>query len=143
MKTNKRNQWQRKIYNLNNVLSYLRQKRYFILLVLLICIGTATGKAQSYSSPYNIDLMFQAGAILQARIDANRDKINNKVDEVFETIDDVEITLDGFTEAQANKVNEFYNALSKVRLNYADNNEVRSVILWLNKWKRYFKSWTR
>lgn len=41
---------------------------------------------------------------MQARIDANKDKVSDKVNDVFDTIDDVEITIGGFNEPQKKKI---------------------------------------
>lgn len=88
-------------------------------------------------------MLYQGAAILQARIDANKDKVSDKVNDVFDTIDDVEITIGGFNEPQKKKLNEFYEAVEKTRVNYSNNDEVRELLSWLDSWKRYFRSWAK
>ena len=117
----------------------LFKKKVMVLVAMFLGIGTITGIAQSYNSPYNINLLYQGAAILQARIDANKDKVND----VFDTIDDVEITIGGFNEPQKKKLNEFYEAVEKTRVNYSNNDEVRELLSWLDSWKRYFRSWAK
>ena len=119
------------------------KKKVMVLVAMFLGIGTITGIAQSYNSPYNINLLYQGAAILQARIDANKDKVSDKVNDVFDTIDDVEITIGGFNEPQKKKLNEFYEAVEKTRVNYSNNDEVRELLSWLDSWKRYFRSWAK
>ena len=121
----------------------LFKKKVMVLVAMFLGIGTITGIAQSYNSPYNINLLYQGAAILQARIDANKDKVSDKVNDVFDTIDDVEITIGGFNEPQKKKLNEFYEAVEKTRVNYSNNDEVRELLSWLDSWKRYFRSWAK
>ena len=121
----------------------LFKKKVMVLVAMFLGIGTITGIAQSYNSPYNINLLYQGAAILQARIDANKDKVSDKVNDVFGTIDDVEITIGGFNEPQKKKLNEFYEAVEKTRVNYSNNDEVRELLSWLDSWKRYFRSWAK
>lgn len=121
----------------------LFKKNVMVLVAMFLGIGTITGIAQSYNSPYNINLLYQGAAILQARIDANKDKVSDKVNDVFDTIDDVEITIGGFNEPQKKKLNEFYEAVEKTRVNYSNNDEVRELLSWLDSWKRYFRSWAK
>ena len=121
----------------------LFKKKVMVLVAMFLGIGTITGIAQSYNSPYNINLLYQGAAILQARIDANKDKVSDKVNDVFDTIDDVEITIGGFNEPQKKKLNEFYEAVDKTRVNYSNNDEVRELLSWLDSWKRYFRSWAK
>lgn len=121
----------------------LFKKKVMVLVAMFWGIGTITGIAQSYNSPYNINLLYQGAAILQARIDANKDKVSDKVNDVFDTIDDVEITIGGFNEPQKKKLNEFYEAVEKTRVNYSNNDEVRELLSWLDSWKRYFRSWAK
>ena len=121
----------------------LFKKKVMVLVAMFLGIGTITGIAQSYNSPYNINLLYQGAAILQARIDANKDKVSDKVNDVFDTIDDVEITIGGFNEPQKKKLNEFYEAVEKTRFNYSNNDEVRELLSWLDSWKRYFRSWAK
>ena len=121
----------------------LFKKKVMVLVAMFLGIGTITGIAQSYNSPYNINLLYQGAAILQARIDANKDKVSDKVNDVFDTIDDVEITIGGFNEPQKKKLNEFYEAVEKSRVNYSNNDEVRELLSWLDSWKRYFRSWAK
>ena len=121
----------------------LFKKKVMVLVAMFLGIGTITGIAQSYNSPYNINLLYQGAAILQARIDANKDKVSEKVNDVFDTIDDVEITIGGFNEPQKKKLNEFYEAVEKTRVNYSNNDEVRELLSWLDSWKRYFRSWAK
>ena len=121
----------------------LFKKTVMVLVAMFLGIGTITGIAQSYNSPYNINLLYQGAAILQARIDANKDKVSDKVNDVFDTIDDVEITIGGFNEPQKKKLNEFYEAVEKTRVNYSNNDEVRELLSWLDSWKRYFRSWAK
>lgn len=121
----------------------LFKKKVMVLVAMFLGIGTITGIAQSYNSPYNINLLYQGAAILQARIDANKDKVSDKVNDVFDTIDDVEITIGGFNEPQKKKLNEFYEAVEKTRVNYSNNDEVRELLSWLDNWKRYFRSWAK
>ena len=111
----------------------LFKKKVMVLVAMFLGIGTITGIAQSYNSPYN----------MQARIDANKDKVSDKVNDVFDTIDDVEITIGGFNEPQKKKLNEFYEAVEKTRVNYSNNDEVRELLSWLDSWKRYFRSWAK
>ena len=121
----------------------LFKKKVMVLVAMFLGIGTITGIAQSYNSPYNINLLYQGAAILQARIDANKDKVSDKVNDVFDTIDDVEITIGGFNEPQKKKLNEFYEAVEKTRVNYSNNDEVRELLSWLDSWKRNFRSWAK
>ena len=121
----------------------LFKKKVMVLVAMFLGIGTITGIAQSYNSPYNINLLYQGAAILQARIEANKDKVSDKVNDVFDTIDDVEITIGGFNEPQKKKLNEFYEAVEKTRVNYSNNDEVRELLSWLDSWKRYFRSWAK
>ena len=121
----------------------LFKKKVMVLVAMFLGIGTITGIAQSYNSPYNINLLYQGAAILQARIDANKDKVSDKVNDVFDTIDDVEITIGGFNEPQKKKLNEFYEAVEKTRVNYSNNDEVRELLSWLDSGKRYFRSWAK
>ena len=121
----------------------LFKKKVMVLVAMFLGIGTIAGIAQSYNSPYNINLLYQGAAILQARIDANKDKVSDKVNDVFDTIDDVEITIGGFNEPQKKKLNEFYEAVEKTRVNYSNNDEVRELLSWLDSWKRYFRSWAK
>lgn len=121
----------------------LFKKKVMVLVAMFLGIGTITGIAQSYNSPYNINLLYQGAAILQARIDANKDKVSDKVNDVFDTIDDVEITIGGFNEPQKKKLNEFYEAVEKTRVNYSNNDEVRELLSWLDSWKKYFRSWAK
>ena len=121
----------------------LFKKKVMVLVAMFLGLGTITGIAQSYNSPYNINLLYQGAAILQARIDANKDKVSDKVNDVFDTIDDVEITIGGFNEPQKKKLNEFYEAVEKTRVNYSNNDEVRELLSWLDSWKRYFRSWAK
>ena len=121
----------------------LFKKKVMVLVAMFLGIGTITGIAQSYNSPYNINLLYQGAAILQARIDANKDKVSDKVNDVFDTIDDVEITIGGFNEPQKKKLNEFYEAVEKTRVNYSNNDGVRELLSWLDSWKRYFRSWAK
>ena len=121
----------------------LFKKKVMVLVAMFLGIGTITGIAQSYNSPYNINLLYQGAAILQARIDANKDKVSDKVNDVFDTIDDVEITIGGFNAPQKKKLNEFYEAVEKTRVNYSNNDEVRELLSWLDSWKRYFRSWAK
>ena len=121
----------------------LFKKKVMVLVAMFLGIGTITGIAQSYNSPYNINLLYQGAAILQARIDANKDKVSDKVNDVFDTIDDVEITIGGFNEPQKKKLNEFYEEMEKTRVNYSNNDEVRELLSWLDSWKRYFRSWAK
>ena len=118
----------------------LFKKKVMVLVAMFLGIGTITGIAQSYNSPYNINLLYQGAAILQARIDANKDKVSDKVNDVFDTIDDVEITIGGFNEPQKKKL---YEAVEKTRVNYSNNDEVRELLSWLDSWKRYFRSWAK
>ncbi|MDB8998493.1 hypothetical protein PN613_18670 [Parabacteroides distasonis] len=85
----------------------LFKKKVMVLVAMFLGIGTITGIAQSYNSPYNINLLYQGAAILQARIDANKDKVSDKVNDVFDTIDDVEITIGGFNEPQKKKLGNY------------------------------------
>lgn len=41
------------------------------------------------------------------------------------------------------KLNEFYEAVEKTRVNYSNNDEVRELLSWLDSWKRYFRSWAK
>ena len=121
----------------------LFKKKVMVLVAMFLGIGTITGIAQSYNSPYNINLLYQGAAILPAGIDANKDKVSDKVNDVFDTIDDVEITIGGFNQPQKKKLNEFYEAVEKTRVNYSNNDEVRELLSWLDSWKRYFRSWAK
>ena len=121
----------------------LFKKKVMVLVAMFLGIGTITGIAQSYNSPYNINLLYQGAAILQARIDANKDKVRDKVTDGLESMEYVEITIGGFNEPQKKKLNEIYEAVEKTRVNYSNNDEVRELLSWLDSWKRYFRSWAK
>lgn len=95
-----------------------------------------------YESPYNLDLIQKAVIHKQQQHDRNLDLIYDKLDEIYETLDNVVDIKGKLSNQELEEVTKFEKEVNETcRCDLSNTGNVRKIILWLNNWKRYFQSW--
>ncbi len=95
-----------------------------------------------YESPYDLELLQGAMEYKQKKYDHNLNLIYDKLDEIYEVIDNV-VEIRGELSSQEKKeVSDFEKQVNEVcRCDLSETASVRKIILWLNDKKRNFQSW--
>lgn len=114
-------------------------RKLLTMLGMVMIVAGSEIKAQYY----DIDLMYRGMSVLQSKIDRNKERVYDRIDMVQEAIDNAYYELDGFTREQSESVAKYHDDLESMRVNWTDEREVRSLMTWLDRWRRCFESWTR
>ena len=97
---------------------------------------------REYTSPYNLGVIQQTMIYKQQQADQNRYLIDCEVEEILDTLDEIAELTDGFNQSQMNIIKKITRQLNEsLQCDLSNGANARSIIKWLNKWHRYFRSW--